>query len=132
VGGETYVFADKQILQPNEVINSVQYIAQTLIDMDKFDAAVPLCSLMEYVAGYVTKSKVLVTKARLTKAAALVEAGYINEAYQLYRRVIELRDLPKVGVKDSDVSRRADGANYYFDREAVVYCNDLSPEHDKN
>ena len=39
--------------------------------MDKFDAAVPLCSLMEYIAGYVTKSKVLVTKARLTKAVAL-------------------------------------------------------------
>jgi hypothetical protein len=130
--GETYVFEDKQILQPNEVLNSVHYIAQTLIDMDKFDAAVPLCSLMEYIAGYVTKSKVLVTKARLTKAVALVETGYINEGYQLYRRIIEQKDLPKVGIKDSDVSRRSDGPNYFFDRENVIYFNELPPEHEKN
>ena len=81
---------------------------------------------------YVTKSKVLVTKARIIKATALVETGYINEAYQIYRRVVDQKDLPKFGVKDSEILRRADGANFFFDRETTVYHNDLSPEHEKN
>lgn len=37
-----------------------------------------------------------------------------------------------MGVKESDVSRRGDGPNYFFDRENVIYYNDLTPEHDKN
>lgn len=81
---------------------------------------------------YVTKSKVLVTKARITKAIALVETGYINEGYQVYRRVVDQKDLPKFGIKDSEVNRRADGSNFFFDRDTIVYYNDLSPEHEKN
>lgn len=117
MAGEGAIFTDKQILQPNELLHTLHVVSQTLLDMERFDQAVPLCSLMEYVAGYVTKSKVLVTKARLTKAMALVEAGYLNEAYQIYRRVFDLRDLPKHGLKESEVSRRGDGANFFFDRE---------------
>jgi hypothetical protein len=46
-----------------------------------FEKALPLASLMEYIASEVTKSKVLTIKARILKAIALVEIGYINEAY---------------------------------------------------
>lgn len=83
------MFSDKQILQPNELLHTINVVAQTLLDMDKVEQAIPLCSLMEYIAMFVTKSKVLVTKARIIKATALVETGYINEAYQIYRRVVD-------------------------------------------
>jgi hypothetical protein len=132
VAGEDAIFVDKQIIQPNEVLHTVHVVAQNLIDMERFDQAVPLCALMEYVAQIVTKSKVLSTKARITKAIALVETGYINEAYQIFRRVIELRDLPKHGTKESLVSSRNDGNNFYFDRETSVYFNELTPDHEKN
>jgi hypothetical protein len=36
---------------------------------------------MEYIASEVTRSKVLTVKARVTKAIAMTEIGYINEAY---------------------------------------------------
>ena len=36
---------------------------------------------MEYIASDVTKSKILTVKARILKAVALIEIGYINEAY---------------------------------------------------
>lgn len=130
--GETPVFVDKQILQPNELLHTLNVVASTLLDMDKFEQAIPLCALMEYISMYVTKSKVLVTKARITKAIALVETGYINEGYQIYRRVVDQKDLPKFGMKDSEINKRADGANFFFDRETTIYCNDLSPEHEKN
>jgi hypothetical protein len=123
---------DKQILQPNELLHTLYVVAQTLLDMDRFEAAIPLCALMEYIAQYVTKSKVLVTKARITKAVALVETGYINEAYQIYRRIVDQKDLPKYGMKESEVAKRTDGCNFFFDRETVVYYNDLTPEHEKN
>jgi hypothetical protein len=45
-----------------------------------FEKAIPIASLMEYVAKDITRSKILTTKARLYKAHSLLELGYINEA----------------------------------------------------
>lgn len=44
------LFADKQILQPSEMLHSLQVLTQTLIDMDKSRLAFPVVSIMEYVA----------------------------------------------------------------------------------
>ena len=52
-----------------------------MIDADLFEKALPLASLMEYIANDISKSRVLTVKARLLKAIALIEIGYINEAY---------------------------------------------------
>ena len=86
---------------------------------------------MEYVAQNVVKSSILVTKARVIKANALVELGYINEALLVYRRVLEGKDLPKHGARSSEVLSRADGTNFHYgDKDG--YRNDLSPEADEN
>ena len=98
-----------------------------MIDLDQYHQALPICALMEYVAQDVTKSKVLVTKARIIKAIALVEIGYINEAFMIYKRILEHKDLPKFGARSSEQMIRTDGASFFFDRNAG-YRNDLTPE----
>ena len=86
---------------------------------------------MEYVAQNIVKSSILVCKARVLKANALVELGYINEALMVYKRVLEGKDLPKHGSRSSEAVSRADGFNFHFgDKDG--YRNDLSPESDEN
>jgi len=58
------------------------------MDSDLFEKALPLASLMEYIACDIAKSKVLTVKSRLFKIIALIEIGYLNEAYQLYNKVL--------------------------------------------
>lgn len=96
------LFADKYIITPSEILHTLGVATQALIDADLFEKALPLASLMEYVANEIAKSKVLTIKARLLKSIALIEIGYINEAYQIYNRVLSQKDLPKVGGRDSD------------------------------
>lgn len=70
---------------------------------------------MEYLAFDITKSKLLTVKARVLKALALIEIGYINEAYQLYNRILSLKDLPKQGQpRESEYTQKKEGKNYYF------------------
>ena len=57
---------------------------------------------MEYIAAEVTKSQVLVLKARIIKAIALIEIGYINEAYMIYQRILDCEDLPVHGSRGSE------------------------------
>ena len=84
---------------------------------------------MEYVAMYVVKSSILVTKARVFKALALVELGYIDQALKIYKRIMDGRDLPKHGARQSEMLSKADGVNYHYKES---YRNDLSPEADEN
>jgi hypothetical protein len=104
---------------------------QALIDADLFEKALPLSSLMEYIASDISKSKILIVKARLLKALALTEVGYINEAYQLYNRVLSLKDLSKIGSRESDFTVKKEGKNFYFPY-SQRYHNNLPPEHEKN
>lgn len=67
-----------------------------------FEKALPVASLMEYISSDICKSKIMVAKSRTLKAIALTEIGYINEAYQLYNRVLSMKDLPKVGIRESE------------------------------
>ena len=129
--GDTAAFQDKQILQPSEILHTVQTVAQTLIDLEVYHQVLPLCALMEYVAQNVVKSAILVTKARVLKANALVEIGYIDQALLIYKRIIEGKDLPKHGARASESLSRLDGPNYHFGRKDC-YHNDLSPEADEN
>lgn len=75
------LFVDKFILTPSEMLHTLGVAAQALIDFEIFEKALPIASLMEYVAFDICKSKQLVVKARILKAIALTEIGYINEAY---------------------------------------------------
>ena len=102
-----------------------------MIDLDQHHLALPVCSLMEYIAQNVTKSVILVTKARIIKAVALVELGYINQAYMIYKRILDSKDLPKHGARSSEYAGKADGSNYHID-QSDKYHNDLTPEDDKN
>jgi len=86
---------------------------------------------MEYIAHSVTKSSVLVTKARISKALALVELGYINEAFTIYKKILLLKNLPKHGLRGSEFSERQDGQRFNLNSEDCYY-NDLTPENDKN
>ena len=78
--GTTGIFSDQHVLQPSELLHTIAVSAQSLVDEGLFHKALPLAALMEFVASEVTRSKILTVKARLIKASALVELGYINEA----------------------------------------------------
>ncbi len=122
---------DKYIITPSELIHTIGQTTQSLIDADLFEKAIPLATLMEYIASDITRSKVLTVKARLLKALALTEIGYINEAYQLYNRILSLKDLPKHGARESDFTQKKEGKNFYFPY-TQRYHNHLPPEHEKN
>lgn len=102
-----------------------------MIDSDLYEKALPIAALMEYVAVDITKSKILTVKARILKAIAMVEIGYINEAYQLYNRLLSLKDLPKHGNRESEFTIKKEGKNFYFPY-TQRYHNHLAPENDKN
>ena len=86
---------------------------------------------MEFIALKSTKSSVLVVKARLSKATALTELGYINEAYRIYKKILISKSMPKYGDRSSQFAERLDGANFNLAHDDCYY-NDLSPEHDRN
>ena len=87
--------------------------------------------MMEYIASNVTKSAVLVTKARILKAICACHAGQMQEAFLIYRRIAENKDLPKHGSRHSENLTIIDGNNFHFD-ETIKYYNDLTPENEKN
>ena len=75
-----------------------------------YEKAMPMASVMEYIASEITRSKLLTVKARVMKAIALTEIGYVNEAYQLYNRVLSMKDLPKIGrTRESDFTMKKEG-----------------------
>lgn len=125
------LFADKYILTPSEILHTIGVATQALIDADLFEKALPLASLMEYIASDITKSRVLTVKARLLKAIALIEIGYINEAYQIYNKILSQKDLPKMGVRDSEFNNKKEGKNFFFPANQRYY-NHLTPENEKN
>lgn len=125
------LFKDKQILQPSDLLTSLAVISEQLIDMEIYHKAIPLCALQEYLAREVCESKILVIKARIMKANALLEVGMINEAYQIYRRVLEQQDLPQPGARVSEYSIKQSGQNFQFPSKECYY-NNLSPEHENN
>jgi len=129
--GETPLFNDKQVIQPSEILHTLYVNIQTMFDLENYHQVLPLASLMEFIALKVTKSSVLVTKARISKALALVELGYLNEAYRIYKKVILLKNMPKYGDRGSEYADRLDGAHFHLGFDDCYY-NDLSPEHDKN
>ena len=60
----------------------------TMFDLEQYHQVLPLASLMEYIALNITKSSILVVKARVFKALALTELGYINQAYRSYKKIL--------------------------------------------
>jgi hypothetical protein len=120
------------VITPSELLHTLGYSCQQLMDAELYDKALPIASLMEYLSNDITRSKQLTVKSRLLKALALVEIGYINEAYQLYNRVMSLKDLPKIGrTRESDFTGKKEGKDFYFPYQQR-YNNHLPPEHDKN
>lgn len=113
-------------------MNTLSSTVQSLIDADLHDKALPLASLMEYIAYDIAKSRVLTVKARALKALCLGEIGYLNEAYQLYSRLLSVKDLPKsASTRESDYTVKKEGKNFYFPYQQR-YHNHLPPEHEKN
>lgn len=100
-------------------------------DLENYHQVLPLASLMEFIANKTTKSSVLVIKARLSKALALTELGYINEAYRIYKKILLFKNMPKYGDRSSEYVERLDGAHFNLAHDDC-YFNDLTPEHDKN
>jgi hypothetical protein len=129
--GETPLFMDKQVIQPSELLHTLHVNIQTMLDMENYHQVLPVASLMEFIALKVTKSSILVTKARISKALALVELGFVNEAYRSYKKILMLKSLPKTGNRESMYSDRLDGSLFSLPWDDVYY-NDLTPEHDKN
>ena len=109
------LFVDKYIITPSELLHTLGVTIQSLLDADLFEKVIPLASLMEYIASDIAKSKVLTVKARILKAIALTEIGYINEAYQLYNRILSVKDLPKnASNRESEFIQKKEGKNFYF------------------
>lgn len=90
-----------------------------------------MAALMEYTASDITRSKILTVKARLMRATALVELGYINEAFMIYKRILSRKDLPEYGARHSEYSLKQDGKNFQLGSDQA-YHNHLPPEADEN
>lgn len=45
--------------------------------------------------------------------------------------MLEAKDLPKHGSRQSEYQQLIDGANYHFD-DSLKYFNQFTPEHEKN
>ena len=60
-----------------------------------------------------------------------LNCGYLNEALQIYRRILEAKDLPKHGSRQSEYSQMVDGPNYHVD-DSLKFFNQFPPEHEKN
>mmetsp|Transcript_19539 Transcript_19539/g.14248 ORF Transcript_19539/g.14248 Transcript_19539/m.14248 type:complete len:142 (+) Transcript_19539:252-677(+) len=86
---------------------------------------------MDYLSCEVAKSKVLTIKARILKAVALIEIGYLNEAFQLYSKLLALKDLPRVGSRESEFISKKEGRQFNLPPTQRFY-NHLPPEHEKN
>jgi hypothetical protein len=86
---------------------------------------------MEFISSLITRSSVLTVKARISKALALVELGYLNEAYSIYKKILLLKNLPKQGLKGSEFVDRLEGPRFNLNADDCYY-NDLTPENDKN
>ena len=125
------LFVDKYILSQCKLLHTLGVAIQGLIYRDLHEKALPLASLMEYFSCDITKSKVLTVKARLLKIIALIEIGYLNEAYQLYTRVLAQKDLLKPATRDSVYMNKKEGKNFFFP-QSQKYYNNLSQEHEKN
>jgi len=75
------VFMDKAILTPAELLHTLEYASNCLLDMELFERVVPMSALMEWLASDIVGSKPLLLKARCLKAQAFIEIGYIHEAF---------------------------------------------------
>jgi len=102
-----------------------------MIDMELYEKAVPLATLMEYISQEITKSKLMTNKARIVKAIALLETGYINESYQIFLKLIGMKNLPTPGSRSSDFKEKKEG-KLFFNPLTAKYHNSLPPESDKN
>jgi hypothetical protein len=108
------LFMDKYVITPSELLHTLGSTAQSLLDADLPEKSIAVSSLMEYISSDISRSKLLTVKSRLLKAIGLTEIGFINEAYQLYNRILSLKDLPKIGARDSDFLVKKEGKNFYF------------------
>lgn len=113
------------------MLHTLYVASQTQIDLENYAIVLPLASLMEYIAVNVVRSTVLTVKARITKAIALIELGYINEAYFIYKKILAQKDLPQHGKRPSESTNRIDGPNFHLEFDDL-YNNDLTPEDPKN
>ena len=95
------------------------------------ERSIAVSSLMEYIAADISRSKLLTVKSRLLKAIGLTEIGFLNEAYQMYNKILSMKDLPKIGARDSDFTVKKEGKNFFFPYNQR-YHNNLAPEHEKN
>jgi len=64
------------------------------LDRDKLSEALALFTLQYYVASEVVQCKESSARARIFKAICAVELGYINEAYQLFEEINNLKNNP--------------------------------------
>lgn len=121
---------DQYILKASDLLNALAVCAQALIDQEMYAKSLPLTALMDYIAADITRSKVLVVKARVLRTIALTEMGYISEAQSLFQRVLALKDLPVHGGQKGKYAEKLDGKNYF--ESSSGYNNDLPPTADGN
>ena len=77
---EGELFADPNELSPPVLLAALETISEMLVDYQLYEKALPLLSIMEYVALDEVHSPALAAKARALKVVALAELGFINEA----------------------------------------------------
>jgi hypothetical protein len=86
------VFEDRQELDPGEVLLSLEFISEVLIDYKNYVEALPLLTLMNYIATDVVKSEPFMIKARVLKGVALAKLGYIQESLNIFFLIIHNKD----------------------------------------
>ena len=74
------LLADKQALQPFDLLNGLDIILEMLIDYEMYERVLPLATLMNNAATDIVKSTPNMIKARVFKGIALSCLGYHSQA----------------------------------------------------
>ena len=70
-------------------------------------------------------------RSKILKSIAISNLGYLNNAYQLLIKVVQLKDLPTTFQKVSEFVKKNSGDNWFSDANSFYHC-DLLPGDPKN
>ena len=91
-------FENPQRIQPQGLREALNYISTSLLDNDCAIEALPVLVMYEYVARYRFRSATLTLEARRLRFDACIKLGLIEEAADIWSKILSLHDLPHTDV----------------------------------
>src|SRR5262249_7074061 len=94
-GGGAELFAEPTRARLGQVLDALEVVVRNLLRSAQPVAALPIATLMEFLARVVARSVFHTALARVLKCRACLDAGFLSEASLLYIQLLETLDQPK-------------------------------------